>query len=233
MPTTVSGLIVFTAFLVPGFVHYVQRRRRAPQRRLSPLVETATLTTVSTFTNLVAVGIFALVRGVKPNNTPDVGRLAREGMDYAGDRIGYLLGWGAGVLLLSTALALLLALGSEWFPGSRLFPPLIVDVSAWYQIFDDECPDGLTPYVGCAMANGSYYSGLLAWYSTEVDEVRDRDLALAPPFIIQEKDPGNTPADGFERLILSAHEIRQVYVSYVDANVVAGPQEADDGKADE
>ena len=65
------------------------------------MVETATLTTVSILTNLVALGVFSLIRMALPEHTPDVQRLMLEGKEYAAARTGYLFGWGALLLAFS------------------------------------------------------------------------------------------------------------------------------------
>lgn len=181
MPTTIGGLLIFGAFLVPGFLYYMQRRSRVPQRSLSPLVETAALTTVSMVTNVVALGLFGITRAVWPNHTPDIRRLFLEGSRYAAPRLGYLLIWGAAILIVSSTFAL--AFGMRPWPLATLverFTPVIVDVSAWYHVFD-EGPPGAKVYVGCDLRDGSYIGGLLDWYSTEVHETADRDFVIAEP----------------------------------------------------
>jgi hypothetical protein len=82
VPTTISGFVFFVVLLVPGFIHYVQRRSRVPQRSLSPLVEIATLATVSLATNLVAIAVFGLVRWIAPDHTPNVGEMILRGSAY-------------------------------------------------------------------------------------------------------------------------------------------------------
>lgn len=116
-----------------------------------------------------------------PDHTPEVGRLLLEGSAYAAPRLGYLLLWGFAVLILSSGLALLLGVR----PGpvqavAERFAPAIVEVSAWYHVFD-EGPEGARVYVGCDLRDGSYVGGLLEWYSTEVAETADRDLVIAEP----------------------------------------------------
>lgn len=218
MPTTIGGLIIFAVLLVPGFVHYVQRRSRVPQRSLSPLVETATLATISIFTNAVALGIFGLVRTVLPDHTPDVRRLLLEGSKYAAPRLGYLLLWATAAFALSSALAMLLGVRPRFIRTVlERFTPAIVDVSAWYHLFD-EGPEGTRVYVGCDLRDGSYVGGLLDWYSTEVDETADRDFVIAEPITYRAPDrTEDLTIEGFSRLVLSAREVTRLYVSYVEA----------------
>jgi hypothetical protein len=203
-------------------MHYVQRRRRVPQRTLSPLVETATLLTTSIVTNLLAVGLFAVVRLLLRRHTPDVTQLLAKGSAYAIPRSGYLLVWAVLLLAVSCVFALTWAaisggLGSPiadrlaWLPG--FLTPVIVDVSAWYHVFE-EGPSDCDVYVGCDLRDGTYIAGTLDWYSTEVDETADRDFVLAPPLLAK---AGNAedPVEGFQRIVVSARDVVRLYVTFL------------------
>ena len=137
MPTTLVGLLLFAGLLVPGFVHYTQRRWRVPQRSLSPLVETANLVTVSMATNAVVLTLFGAYRSWQPDHAPDVRRVVLDGWSYSGDRIGYLSLWAATLLAASSGLAYLLGVRPRWIEGfSARFAPSIVDLSTWYYVFE-------------------------------------------------------------------------------------------------
>ena len=182
MPTTIGGLAIFVVFLTPGFLNYLQRKWRVPQRKLSPLVEIATLLSVSVFTNLVAIGLFAAVRTVLPKHTPNVQRVLIQGSTYIFPRIGYIAAWSLGILVVSCIIAVLI--GSGVLPFDRIITPVMIDSSAWYQVFDS-APDNAKIYVGCDLSDGSYVSGYLDYYNTDVDEVADRDLVIAAPIEIK------------------------------------------------
>jgi hypothetical protein len=98
MPSTLGGLVLFVVFLTPGFLNYIQRRRRAPQRALSPLVEVATFLSISVATNVVAVALFSVVRLATPAHTPNIEALVSMGSAYIDPRIGYLALWGFGIM---------------------------------------------------------------------------------------------------------------------------------------
>jgi hypothetical protein len=243
VPTTLGGLVVFVLLLVPGFVHYIQRRQAVPQRSLSPLVETATLATVSLATIAVAAAVFGLARTFLPDHSPDIRRLLVDGMEYAAPRVGYLLVWAGALLLFSSTLALLLAmrLGPLGSLSTR-FAPAIVDVSAWYHEFE-EGPPGTFVYLGCDLRDGSYMGGILEWYSTAVEETADRDLALASPITFQPPSEGEEPQaedlEGVSRVIVSARDVVRIYVSYINegwapaaANEDPSPTQASDPKSD-
>jgi hypothetical protein len=217
VPTTVVGLVLAVVLLIPGSLHYVQRRSRVPQRSLSPLVETATMVTVSTATNLVTLGVFAILRTFASDHTPDVRRAFIERWDYNGPRLGYIAGWSVGLLALSCVLAVVLGVRPRWMGRfSERFTPAIVDVSAWYHVFEEGPKDNYV-HVGCDLRDGSWVSGLLDWYSTDIDETGDRDFVLAEPILFRPPDDTtDRELHGFSRLVLSARDVMRMYVTYLD-----------------
>ncbi len=222
MPATFVQLLLFVIFLVPGFLHYVQRRSRVPQRSLSPLVEAATLGTVSLVTNAITLGVFAVVRLFLGGHSPEPRRVFEEGLGYTGPRLGYSLVWFAGLVAMSCVIAFVL--GARPGPVAWLaerFAPAIVDVSAWYHVFD-EGPVGKRVYVGCDLEDRSYVGGFLDWYSTDVEETDDRDFVLAEPITFRPPDDvEDRTIQEFSRLVISARDVRRLYVSYVDPESAA------------
>lgn len=222
MPTTLSGLLIFVVLIVPGLTHYVQRRARAPQRTtLSPVVETATLVTVSALCYSVVVVIFATFRILTPRHSPDVRRLVLEGAKYAAPRFGYLVGWGMGAIAIATVIAFLL--GAQVGPianVSRRFAPVIAETSAWYSVFESG-PVGSYVHVGCDMRDGAFVSGRLAWYSTEVEEKADRDLALAQPITFRPAGGDKGDELTVPRMIISGREVTRMLVSYIGPSTEA------------
>lgn len=214
MPTTLVGLIIFLAFLTPGFLHYIQRRALAPEGPLSPLVETATLTTISLVTNLAALGAFGLIRTLLPDHTPDMGKLLAVKSTYFRSYPAYVLSWFTGVLGLSSLLAVILARNESVRRAiTAQLTPVILDISSWYYLFE-KAPPGYFVYVGCQLRDSSYLGGRVDWYSTETKETGDRELVLAPPLLQQQ---GETTSDllGVERVIVAAREIVALQVSFV------------------
>lgn len=214
MPTTLVGLIIFLAFLTPGFLHYIQRRALAPEGPLSPLVETATLTTISLVTNLAALGAFGLIRTFLPDHTPDIGKLLAPNSTYVRDYPAYILTWSTAVLGLSSCLAVVLAR----YEGVRRaitaqLTPVIFDISSWYYLFE-KAPPGHFVYVGCQLRDSSYLGGRVDWYSTETKETGDRELVLAAP-LLQQQGERTTELLGVERVIIAAREIVALRVSFV------------------
>lgn len=222
MPSTIGGLLIAAALLLPGFVFHVRRRANTPLPRLSTLVETATFVAVSVVTNTFALGAFGVVRAITPRHTPDAGELIADGGGYVADRPGYVLTWVAAALGLSSLVAW--AAAEQWGPIgwiAKRVAPVIVDVPAWYHVFE-ACPPDKHVYVGCDLADGAYIGGFLDWYSTEVEETADRDLVLAEPLTFRPADESEDRVLTFSRLVVSARQISRLYVSFLDA----GPQVA-------
>lgn len=224
MPTTLVGLVIFTSLLTPGFLSYIQRRRLVPTHALSPLVETATLTTVSLLTNVLVLGLFGLIRLTIPAHTPNVGALLHSPGDYALKHLPYVATWGAGLLIASSCLGFAIGARSSWLSHFRVggLTPEIYDVSAWYHLF--EAPPDQRVYVGCDLRGGGYIGGVVDWYSTETVETGDRDLVLGPPLtkVVDGEPKGIDPV---ERVVISARDITTMYVSYLEAPPPAGSWE--------
>lgn len=108
-----------------------------------------------------------------------------------------------------------------WFSAlsTRLVFPAIVDVSAWYHVFEGG-PAGAFVYVGCDLQDGPCVGGFLEWYSTDVEETADRDFVLAEPITFRPPGDSEESQDqqlpGVSRIVLSARDVARLYVSYID-----------------
>ncbi len=228
MPTTLASLVIFVALLTPGLLNYIQRRKLSEQPQLSPLVEAGTLITVSLVTDLVTVGLFALVRWALPTHTPDISRLLANGASYTTPRLGYVILWGTCYVAVSSALAIFWVTQRSFLRKLRVPNiPDFADTTAWAMKFGD-VPDDARVYVGCDLHDGSYVGGLLDWYSTDLVEGPHRDLVLAEPLTVT-KDGVKVEAS-FQRVILSARDIGVIYVSYLKESALP-TSEGDDAPA--
>jgi hypothetical protein len=214
VPETLGGLALFVVFLIPGFVYYIQRRKRVELKSESSLIETARLITVSMATNLVTVLLFVVVRHFLSKHTPNPQQLITLGWRYVQQRPGYLLLWGVVLMGVSTVLAFVLAqfdVDIEWLA------PDIVNTSAWNRYLGERgiTPVGTTPYVALALRDGTRVSGFVDWLSTDLDEVEDRDLVLASPIALFRGGEDAAPIDpGYSRLVVSARDIQSMYIAY-------------------
>lgn len=149
----------------------------------------------------MSLWLFAAVRHLAPDHTPDLGRLLREPADYITSHLPYLAVWAAGIYVVALVLALLSGIV---LPHRRSG---IRDVSSWWLIFgdDDRATSRRWPsrrrgegtdararvrqYVGCDLIDGSYRGGYVYAYSTEVEETLDRDIVLVAPISYVPADP--------------------------------------------
>ena len=69
--------------------------------------------------------------------------------------------------------------------------------------------------VVCFMRDDSRIGGHLAWYNTDTEETEDRDLVLAPPFLVLEPGSNNNTAPEVGRMIISARDILRMHVVYL------------------
>ena len=134
-----------------------------------------------------------------------------------------LLTWGTGLLMVSSVLATLLGMFGNRMTGRlgrvvTFLAPAIVDVSAWYRVFEESGP-GTAVYVGCDLRDGTYVGGYLDWYSTDVAETADRDFVLGAPLTTR-KGGKSSELPGFQRVVLSAREVERMYVAYVKREAV-------------
>ena len=218
MPTTFVGLIVFVSFLTPGFLYTAQRRVLAPQANRSALMETTSVVAISLATNVLVVGVFGLLRILSPTHTPDIGKLLKSDSGYWLENLPYVTSWALAVLAVSCATSVVLA---RWEAPQRLvtavFAPIIVDSSAWSEVFATEA--GSYVHAGMELADGTYVSGRVVWFSTEVVESGDRDLVLGPP--LQVRSEAGVEELKVQRIVVAARHITRIDVTYVEESVAA------------
>jgi hypothetical protein len=117
MPTTLTGLLLFVALLLPGFAYVVGKERNGTGQQLTPFRETAAAVAASISFELIVLAIFALIRILWPSQTPDVGALMRDSRSYLlgssghAGHYGQVALWATGMLALSVFLAYLVLLG--------------------------------------------------------------------------------------------------------------------------
>ncbi|MFE4693969.1 DUF6338 family protein [Streptomyces sp. NPDC056749] len=206
MPTTFTGLILLVVLLLPGLTFVIVRERKGSERRPTPFRETGTVVFCSVLTELAVLVVFAVLRGVMPALTPDVGRLVREGVPYAQVHYAELVWWAGGLLAAACALAAVAAAMTARVPHSSA-------MSAWWVMFEKWYP-GESPLVGCVLENGSYVEGRLASFNVSSDDLPDRDLILVEP--LKYRAPGALETQDFPwgSVCVSARRIVSMFVSY-------------------
>jgi hypothetical protein len=213
MPTTFVGLLIFVAFLTPGFIFTAQRRMLVPQGTRSALLEITSVVSISLVTNGLTLAAFGILRAGAPAHTPDVGQILRQDSQYVVENLAYVLVWASAILGGSCFLALVAARwGRLRSVMNNLLQPVIVESSAWCETFAAE--SGSYVHTGLELSDGGYISGRLVWFSTDLEETGDRDLVLAPPLTIRTAD--DTVASlAMQRVIVSARDIRRIDVTYI------------------
>ncbi|MFF3657338.1 DUF6338 family protein [Streptomyces olivochromogenes] len=206
MPTTITGLALLVVLLLPGLTFVIIRERKGSERRPTPFRETGAVVFCSVLTELAALVIFAALRGLRPDLTPDIGRLVREGATYARAHYAELAWWAGGLLLLACVLAAVTAVVTGGRPHASV-------MSAWWVMFEKWFP-GENPLVGCILEDGSYIEGRLASFNVSSDDSPERDLVLVEP--LKYRAPGAPETHDFPwgAACISARRIVSMFVSY-------------------
>ncbi|MFJ3234729.1 DUF6338 family protein [Streptomyces sp. NPDC086787] len=205
MPTTITGLILLVVLLLPGLTFVIVRERKGSERRPTPFRETGAVVFCSILTELAVLVVFAVLRGLMPELTPDVGRLVREGAPYAQVHYAELVWWAGGLLSAACALAAVVALTSGVPHSSAM--------SSWWVMFEKWFP-GESPLVGCVLEDGSYVEGRLASFNVSSDDLPDRDLVLIDPLKYRASGAAEAQDVPWGAVCVSARRIVSMFVSY-------------------
>jgi hypothetical protein len=214
MPNTLFALAVLIILVMPGIVFAIQVDNRRPTRDLSSLRELTIITGVGVICDAVVLAIFGIIRALFPEDTPDVGRIERQGSAYVKLHFVSVGWWFLALFLTSCALAYALGRFKPEIAG-KVASGKIAFNSAWWEAFH-ALPETYK-YVGCYLHDGTYISGYLATYSTESDETSDRDLALSAPISYRGPNSGDQdlPMDNVGIVIVSAGQLKFLTVTHV------------------
>lgn len=216
MPTTVTGLVLFVALLLPGISYVAIRERGTARQARSAFRETATVATVSVL-SLVAVWVaFLIVRFCWPRSTRVVEELIRVGWEGVRDEYVKLGSWLIGALVF----AVLLACAAAWLAG--LMPHHPSAMSAWWMLFE-RWNRKHHKHVRCVLEDGAWIEGYVASFNHAGDDTADRELILIDPIrYMREWDP--EPFDPqVGAVCLSARRIVAMFVTDIapEKNVTA------------
>jgi len=233
VPTTVSSLLVFVAFLTPGFVYLVRTESRLPGQQYTVLRETAAVVSASLLANTVALSFFGLIRMVWPSGTPDAGAIVRTPSVYFRDHYIEVAAWGVGLLCASVAIAALVAVPPAWAERAldrrKLWPApalriaiarrrraSIAPESGWGSAFH-RYPERHV-HLGLRLVDGTYLYGRLLTFNPQMEEDNDRSLQLVAPIEIRTPSADDVVAMDADVLVVSASEIKTVAVHYLPAD---------------
>ena len=232
MPSTLGGLVVFTALLIPGFVFVERRETRSPGRAYSSLREVAVVLTASLLVNALVLGAFGVLRGLLPGATPDVGALIRAPRAEFDDHYLAIGIWSIVLLATACLLACLFAapperglarledrLGgrtAELVRHWRGSPTPIREMSGWSAAFGrfDDCRTDLAVY----LTDGSYVAGGLLQFNPQIAEDDDRSLQLAGPVQYRPAGAEHATQRDVGVVLIPAREIQMIEVTYVSVD---------------
>ena len=230
MPTTVSSLLVFVAFLTPGFVYLTRTESRVPGQRYSALRETGAVVSASIVTNVLVLGLFGTSHWLWPNATPDLRALLRGPGVYLQSHYVEVALWSVGLLGASVGLAAVFAVPPAWIDGllsrfkfwsgspfaeaiaRRHRNPIRRD-SGWGTAFHDQ-PDFVV-HLGLGLKDGTYLFGPLHYFNPQIEESGNRSLQLRRPIQIQTPQSDKVTEWDVDLVIVSADEIKTVSVKYL------------------
>jgi hypothetical protein len=206
MPTSLTTLVLLLILLGPGFCFVAGRERKYPASRQSSFRESVNIAAASIILNAVAIGLFALLRILFPNVTPNIGALLSEPHKYFLANYRFCIEWAVGVFAVACGFGFS---GGIWLkPGSGS-----LDSSAWWEMF--EYSPNAKRFVGCQLTDGSYISGELFSYSTECEESDNRELVLLNPLFLAADSTGELETLGSDLTSVSAKRILFVSTNFV------------------
>ena len=221
MPTTLTGLLLFVALLLPGFAYLVGKERHGTERRLSPFRETVAIVAASVTSSLFVLVVFAADKSSLAIETPDVGALVRDGGSYLrSNHLHYenVTFWGICLLAAAMLVAYLATVPAIRSITERTTGPYPHDstVSAWWILFE-RWPDGRDVEVACTLDDGSAVRGRFGSFNTSADDSPDRDLILRKPIFY--RPPGETAREvpyNMSAVCFPARRIVALFVAYSD-----------------
>jgi uncharacterized protein DUF6338 len=210
MPTTLTGLLVFLALLLPGFVYTAIVRRGRPEYRTTALHEIAAVALASVLSELVVLIGFAAVDGLRPSWTPDMRALITQPAAYLAEHYLTVFGWATGLLFAAGVVAAAAAAFTVWkLPVHRSL------VSSWWTLFKDWHPD-TTRTVQCELDDGSYVEGILADWNSQAEDSPDRDVLLVAPILYRPVGSVDYRQHPVSAVCVAARNIRTMFVTYSD-----------------
>jgi hypothetical protein len=228
VPSSLLGLALFVVLLAPGLAYVLRHERVVPARSYSGFRETLRVVFVSIACLTVTGILLAVVRGMYPAYTPDVGEVVRTPSAAIRDHHAELAWWSLGAVLFATLLASVAAdprvlrVGRRasrakpvrWLTGAT--DSAIHDVSAWYAVmhlYDDNKAGPV--WIGSQLDDGTYIEGQLVTFNAGGEDDADREMVLSEPLRLRTTD-GAIHKYGAKFTVISARRIVRLDVTHLD-----------------
>jgi hypothetical protein len=207
MPTTLTGLLLFVALLLPGFTFLGIFTFDRPRRRMTVLQETGTVAVVSIAIELVVLAGLLGIRQAVPSLRRGLDGFVSDPSTYFQAHYEQVLVWSVGLLATACALAAVAGL------VARRIPVHASVMSSWWTLFDRWNPKAVR-YIQCELDDGSFVSGVLGDWNTEGDDLADRDLILKPPILYRAAKGAEYKPHPVGAACVSARRIVAMFIAY-------------------
>jgi hypothetical protein len=227
VPSSLLGLALFVVLLAPGLAYVLRHEQVVPARAYSGFRESLRVIFVSVACLTVTALLLALLRGLFPAITPDVGDVIKDPSGSVRRHHAELAWWALASVLFATLLGAVVAdprvvgflhatskaKSVRWLTGATNTG--IRPVSAWYRVmhlFDDNQGPVM---VGSQMDDGTYVEGRLFSFNAAAEDHQDRDILLSAPLYVTTVD-GVRHEFAAQFTVISAHRIVRLDVTHLD-----------------
>jgi hypothetical protein len=209
LPTTWLSVLFYVLLVAPGLLYDLLLERRRVKARESAFREVSRTVLASLIISVIAFGILAIVRAIKPAWMPDPRQLFSHTGGYLARHYPLVLR----TLLIEGGIALGIAAGFQLVrfrrSDARLRP-----VSTWTRVLREELPAGFLPHVEVRLSDGTTYIGQVGHFTADLEN-SDRELVLVPLLFAQA--PGGqlqNLAPEWQRLVISGDSVKSMAVQY-------------------
>lgn len=217
VPEGVAAFFAFLALVAPGLAYELLRERSRPALKESSFREASRVALSSLVLTSASVIALGYARAHLPFEVADPHAWMSEGNRYLVDNLTVAVRGLALVVIVSCAGAYLFhRVSNSW--RSRFRRRGIVKTSVWYQLFEEDVPRGMAPWVRILLKDGSVVWGYVDFFSVE-QEMANREISVRGPRLTS-RGPGDaeTAEEKYWRtVIVRGEEISKIKVRYEPA----------------
>jgi hypothetical protein len=211
VPSTWFAVVLFVLLVAPGLAFDLWSARRRVGVAESAFREAGRVVLASLVFSTIGLVLVFAVQAWTPRLMPDLPRLASsKDASYAVQHH-----WR---VLVAIAIFAIGSFGTAAIVHCRLSrgKPKLRSVSAWTEIFRNDCPPGHNPQLRVRLTDGTIYFGELSDFTHDLD-FGDRELVLGPPLYSRASGEGKTLKamdEQWERVVVHGPSIAAVTVRY-------------------